>query len=352
MGKSTLFNALTRSKVDAANYPFCTIEPNKGIVSVKDSRLDDISKIVKPKQIVPTIMEFVDIAGLVSGASRGEGLGNKFLANIRETQAIAHVVRCFKNNNITHVSGGIDPKKDIETINTELILSDIETVDRALNKVLKQVKSGSKEALGMKDFLERVKEHLNLDKPVRTFKVSGDAYKEMLNQLHLLTAKPVLYIANINDDFKDSNECFDQVKKIADNENAKCIFISASLESEIAEFDETEKEEFLSELNLKESSLDKVVRAGYDLLNLRTFFTAGPKEVRAWTFKKGCNAQQASGIIHSDIQKGFIKAEVVSFCDFIHYGGEQEAKEAGRLRLEGKEYELQDGDIAHFRFNV
>ena len=341
VGKSTLFNALTRAGIEAANYPFCTIEPNIGIVPVPDHRLQKLAELVKPKQIIPTSMEFVDIAGLVAGAHKGEGLGNQFLAHIREMEAIAHVVRCFSNENVTHVAGAVDPKKDIEIINTELILADLETVSKALDKVSKQAKSGDKKAVADKNLLIKIKDHLNNGQVIRTFTCEDHS---ILDNLHLLTAKPVLYIANV-DESGFSNNLYVQ-------ENAKVVPICAAIESEIAELADDEKQEFLNDLGLNEPGLNRVIRAGYELLGLETFFTAGPKEVRAWTFKKGTLAPQAAGIIHTDFEKGFIRAEVIAYEDFIKYHGELGAKKAGKLRLEGKNYIVQDGDVIHFRFNV
>jgi GTP-binding protein YchF len=349
VGKSTLFNALTRAGIEAANYPFCTIEPNVGIVPVPEDRLQKLAELVKPKQIIPATMEFVDIAGLVAGAHKGEGLGNQFLAHIRETQAIAHVVRCFSNENVTHVAGEVDPKKDIETINTELLLADLETVSKALDKASKQAKSGDKKTVADKNLLTKIKDHLNNGNAIRTF-ICED--KSILADLHLLTAKPVLYIANVDETGFRNNPYLEQVEMLAQQEQAKVIPICAAIEAEIAELANDEKQEFLNDLGLKEPVLNRVIRAGYELLALETFFTAGHKEVRAWTFRKGSFAPQAAGIIHSDFEKGFIRAEVIAYDDFIKYHGELGAKEAGKLCLEGKAYSIQDGDIIHFRFNV
>jgi GTP-binding protein YchF len=339
VGKSTLFNVLTKASIAAENFPFCTIEPNVGVVPVPDDRLQQLADIVNPAKIIPTSIRFVDIAGLVKGAAKGEGLGNKFLANIRETDAIAHVVRCFENPNIVHVTGKIAPLDDIETINTELMLADLETVNKALNKAGKNAKSGNKEAIAEHDFLKTVRDHLDAGRPIRTLK-PNDEQQIILKQLQLLTAKPTLYIANVNENGLQNNPYLDQVEQLAAQENAKVVAICAAMEAELVELSDAEKQEFL------------VIRAGYELLGLQTFFTAGPKEVRAWTIKQGSTAPQAAGKIHTDFEKGFIRAEVISFADYIKYHGEHGAKEAGRLRLEGKDYIVQDGDVMHFRFNV
>lgn len=352
VGKSTVFNALTKMQIAAANYPFCTIEPNIGIVPIPDGRLERLAAIVTPQKIVPAIMEFVDIAGLVSGASKGEGLGNQFLANIRETHAIAHVVRCFENVDVVHVAGKIDPAADIETINTELILADLDTIDKALNKVAKVAKSGNKEAFAEKATLEKIKAHLDTGKPARTFKFEDPEPPPILKQLHLLTAKPVLYIANVVEDGFTNNPFLDQVANIAREEGAEIVPICATLEAEIASLTDEEKLEFLATVGLDEPGLNRVIRASYKLLGLETFFTAGPKEVRAWTVPKDAKAPQAAGVIHTDFEKGFIRAEVISYEDYISYNGEIGAREAGKLRLEGKSYIIQDGDVVHFRFNV
>jgi GTP-binding protein YchF len=351
VGKSTLFNCLTKAGVDASNYPFCTIEPNVGVVPVPDPRLEKLAELVKPERILPTTMEFVDIAGLVAGASKGEGLGNKFLANIRETDAIAHVVRCFVDTDIVHVAGKISPPDDIEVINTELALADLESVDKAILRIQKQVKSGDKAVLAEAALLERAKKHLNLGLPIRAL----DATKEekiILRGLQLLTTKPTLYIANVAEDGFTDNKYLDQVKEIAARENASVVAVCAALESEIAELDEAEKLEFLSSLNLDEPGLNRVIHAGYKLLGLDTYFTAGVKEVRAWTIHTGSTAPQAAGVIHTDFEKGFIRAEVIAYDDFIKFKGEAGAKDAGKWRLEGKEYTVKDGDVMHFRFNV
>jgi ribosome-binding ATPase len=352
VGKSTIFNALTKASVAAANYPFCTIEPNVGIVPVPDQRLAKIAAIANPKQILPAIVEFVDIAGLVKGAAQGEGLGNKFLSHIRETQAIAHVVRCFVNPDITHVSGGIDPISDIETIDTELILTDLDTIDKALLRNSKVVKSGDKQALAEKVVLENLKKHLGQGYPARTFSFPDNEVAVAVRQLHLLTIKPVLYLANVDENGMINNPYLDAVQKFAAKEGAPVVAICATLESEVALLADEEKAEFLLALNLEEPGLNRLIRAGYNLLGLQTYFTAGEKEVRAWTITKNTKAPQAAGVIHGDFEKGFIRAEVISYADFIAYNGEHGAREAGKLRLEGKDYVVADGDVMHFRFNV
>jgi GTP-binding protein YchF len=351
VGKSTLFNALTKNGIAAENFPFCTIEPNEGTVSVPDPRLDKLTAIVKPERTIPTTMEFVDIAGLVAGASKGEGLGNKFLANIRETDAIAHVVRCFDNDNVIHVANKIDPQADIEVINTELALADLESVEKQLQKVSRTAKSGDKEAVAMKALLERIQPHLDEGKPVRALSFN-DAEAALVKQLHLLTIKPTMYIANVDEDGFDNNPHLDAVRAIADSEGAGVVVICNKLEAEIAELDDEERDEFLQELGMEEPGLDRVIRAGYELLGLQTYFTAGVKEVRAWTVKVGATAPQAAGVIHGDFERGFIKAEVVGFDDYISHNGEAGAKEAGKWRMEGKDYIVADGDVIHFRFNV
>ncbi|KTD61584.1 redox-regulated ATPase YchF [Legionella spiritensis] len=351
VGKSTLFNALTKAGIDAANYPFCTIEPNIGIVTVPDPRLDALADIVKPQQVLPTTMQFVDIAGLVKGAAKGEGLGNQFLANIRETDAIAHVVRCFENTDVVHVEGRVHPLDDIEVINTELALADMETVEKALNKVVKLSKSGNKDALFEKQTLEKAKAHLDAGQPIRTLELTGEE-APVLRRLFLLTGKPVLYIANVNDDGYDNNPLLDQVKQLAARENARVVALCAATEAELMELDDEDRQEFMDSLGLNEPGLNRVIRTGYELLGLQTYFTAGVKEVRAWTIPQGATAPQAAGVIHTDFEKGFIRAEVIAYEDFITYRGEQGAKEAGKLRLEGKDYIVRDGDVMHFRFNV
>lgn len=352
VGKSTLFNVLTKASIAAENFPFCTIEPNVGVVPVPDARLQQLANIVNPAKIIPTSIRFVDIAGLVKGAAKGEGLGNKFLANIREVDAIAHVVRCFENPNIIHVAGKIAPLDDIEVINTELMLADLDTVNKAFNKVGKNAKSGNKEAIAEHTFLSKARDHLDAGKPIRTLSLENDEQKIILKQLQLLTAKPTLYIANVNEDGLENNPYLDQVTQLAAQENAQVVAICAALEAEMVELSDAEKQEFLADVGLKEPGLNRVIRAGYELLDLETYFTAGPKEVRAWTVKKGSTAPQAAGKIHTDFEKGFIRAEVISFDDYIKYHGEHGAKDAGRLRLEGKDYIVQDGDVMHFRFNV
>lgn len=351
VGKSTLFNCLTKAQVAAANYPFCTIEPNVGVVPVPDPRLEKISTIVKPQRIVPTTVEFVDIAGLVKGAAQGEGLGNKFLSHIRETDAIVHVVRCFEDSNIAHVSGKILPGQDIEVINTELALADLETVDRAILRAQKPAKSGDKTAIVELGLLERIKKQLDQGRPARALTFTKEE-KPLLNNFHLLTLKPTLYVANVAENGFVNNPFVDEVIKIAKDENAQVVVISAALEAEIAELDENEKKIFLAELHLEEPGLDRLIHAGYKLLNLETYFTAGEKEVRAWTIAVGTLAPQAAAVIHTDFEKGFIRAEVISYDDFIQFKGEHGAKEAGKWRLEGKDYVVKDGDIMHFRFNV
>ncbi|MEX2487984.1 MAG: redox-regulated ATPase YchF [Pseudomonadales bacterium] len=351
VGKSTLFNALTSASVGAENFPFCTIEPNSGVVPMPDQRLDKLACIVKPAKVIPTSMEFVDIAGLVEGASKGEGLGNQFLANIRETDAIAHVVRCFEDENIAHVSEKVDPARDIEVINTELQLADLETLEKAIARVHRVAKSGDKEAVANMQFLERVQAHVNAGNPARTLSLTADQRKE-IRDLHLLTMKPVLYIANVDENGFENNPHLDTVDEIARQEGAEVVAICAKLEAEIAELQDEEKNEFLGELGMEEPGLDRVIRAGYRLLGLQTFFTAGPKEVRAWTVVQNATAPQAAGVIHTDFEKGFIRAEVVSYEDYVAGGGEAGAKDAGKWRLEGKEYPVQDGDVIHFRFNV
>lgn len=351
VGKSTLFNCLTKAGVDASNYPFCTIEPNVGVVAVPDPRLAALAAIVKPERILPTTMEFVDIAGLVKGAAQGEGLGNKFLANIRETDAIAHVVRCFDNNDVVHVAGKISPRDDIDVINTELALADLDTVTRAILRVQKQAKGGDKNAQADMILLERAKEHLNQGAPVRSMQMSAEE-KIRIKSFQLLTSKPTLYIANVAEDGFSNNPYLDQVKQIAADEHASVVAVCAAIEAEIAELDDAEKSEFLAELNLSEPGLDRVIHAGYKLLGLETYFTAGVKEVRAWTIPVGATAPQAAGVIHTDFEKGFIRAEVIAYDDYIQYKGEAGAKEAGKWRLEGKEYIVKDGDVMHFRFNV
>ena len=351
VGKSTLFNALTKAEIAAENYPFCTIDPNVGVVPVPDKRMDKLSEIVKPQRVLPTTIEFVDIAGLVAGASKGEGLGNQFLGNIRETDAIAHVVRCFEDDNVIHVAGTIDPISDIEVINTELALADMATVERALQRASKASKSGNKDELAKKQVLERVSKHLDQGDPVRAMDLS-DEEKVLIKDLCLLTIKPTMYIANVQDDGFENNPILKKVQDFAAREGSVVVPVCAAIEAEIVQLDEDEKQEFLDDLGLDEPGLNRVVRAGYQLLNLSTYFTAGVKEVRAWTIPVGATAPQAAGVIHTDFEKGFIRAEVIAYEDFIACKGEQGAKDAGKWRLEGKDYIVQDGDVIHFRFNV
>ncbi len=351
VGKSTLFNALTKAGISAENYPFCTIEPNVGIVLVPDPRMDKLAEIVKPQRVVPTTMEFVDIAGLVAGASKGEGLGNKFLANIRETDAIAHVVRCFENDDVIHVDGKIYPIHDIEVIDTELALSDLESVEKAVDKASRVAKSGDKTAKAKVELLQKVAAHLNETKPVRSMGLSDDELKSLYD-LHLLTVKPVMYIANVSEDGFENNPHLEAVKQRAESEGAIVVPVCASIEEELIELDADEAKEFLDELGLEEPGLNRVIRAGYTLLGLQTYFTAGVKEVRAWTVAIGATAPKAAAVIHTDFEKGFIRAETIAYQDFVDYNGEQGAKEAGKLRVEGKDYIVQDGDVMHFRFNV
>jgi len=351
VGKSTLFNALTSSRIAAENYPFCTIDPNVGVVAVPDPRLDQLAAIVMPKSIVPTHIEFVDIAGLVEGASEGEGLGNQFLAHIRETDAIAQVVRCFEDDNVTHVAGRVDPVSDIDVVNTELCLADGDTLERALQKNAKQVKAGDKEAQARVSLLERVAAEVNQGRPVRTLGF-GTEERAQLNDLHLLTAKPVLYIANVGEDELQGGPLVDAVREAAGKEGSDVIPVCAAIEAEIAQLDAADRLEFLQAHGLEEPGLNRIIRAGYRLLGLQTFFTAGPKEVRAWTVPVGSTAPRAAGTIHTDFERGFIRAEVVKFADYVACNGEQGAKEAGKWRLEGKDYVVQDGDVILFRFNV
>lgn len=351
VGKSTLFNALTRNQVAAENYPFCTIDPHVGTVPVPDPRLAQLAEIVQPQKVVPTVMEFVDIAGLVAGASKGEGLGNRFLAHIRETDAVAHVVRCFEDVDVHHVCGRVDPVADIETLQTELILADLESVAKAFERYQRRAKANDKQAIAYRDWLGEIAEALNEGTPVRAQNL-GEAVQPLLQELHLLTAKPVLYIANVTEDGFVDNPRLDAVRRIAAQEDAAVAPVCAAIEAELAQLDDRERAGFLAEYGLEEPGLDRVIRAGYRLLGLQTFFTAGPKEVRAWTVKAGASAPQAAGCIHTDFERGFIRAEVVGFDDFIRCRGEQGAKETGRMRLEGKEYLVQEGDVIHFRFNV
>jgi GTP-binding protein YchF len=351
VGKSTLFNALTEAGIQAENYPFCTIDPNVGIVPVPDPRLERLAAIVKPQKIVPTVMEFVDIAGLVAGASKGEGLGNKFLANIRETDAICHVVRCFEDDNVVHVSGEVDPLSDIEVINTELALADLETVEKGIHRVAKIAKSGDKQARARLAVFEAVREHLDAGQLVSSMPLEEEQ-QHALYELHLLTAKPVMYVANVREDGFEDNPHLDAVVQLSDAQGAQTVAVCAAIEAELVELEADERREYLHELGFEEPGLNRVIRAGYRLLGLQTYFTAGPKEVRAWTVKIGATAPQAAGVIHTDFEKGFIRAEVVSYEDFIACNGEHGAREAGKLRLEGKDYIVRNGDVMHFRFNV
>ena len=351
VGKSTLFNALTKAGIQAENYPFCTIDPNVGVVPVPDPRLQALATIVKPQKIVPTTVEFVDIAGLVAGASKGEGLGNQFLAHIRETDAIAQVVRCFENDDVIHVSGRVNPREDIETINTELALADLATVEKALQRAEKAAKAGGREALERKALLERVQAHLDSGAPLRTLTLAAGE-REWLRELFLLTGKPVLYVANVAEDGFAGNPLLEQVREIAAREGAEMVPVCAAIEADLAELDDADRAEFLAEYGLSEPGLDRVIHAAYRLLGLETFFTAGPKEVRAWTVRAGATAPQAAGAIHTDFERGFIRAEVIAYADYIACGGEAGAREAGKWRLEGKEYVVREGDVMHFRFNV
>jgi len=351
VGKSTLFNALTNSGISAENYPFCTIDPNIGVVPVPDPRLQQIRSIVESKQVIPAHMEFVDIAGLVEGASKGEGLGNKFLAHIRETHAIAQVVRCFEDDNIVHVAGKVDPLSDIDVINTELCLADQETLDRSLQKANKLARSGDKESKANLVLLEKLLAHIDEAKPIRTL-VLEDEERLAIKDFHLLTDKPSLYIANVEETGMHDNRWLTELEKRANEEGAEIIPVCAAIESEIAELDDADKHDFLVELGLEEPGLNRIIRVGYELLGLQTYFTAGPKEIRAWTIHKGDTAPQAAGVIHTDFEHGFIRAEVIGFDDFITCKGEQGAKDAGKWHLEGKEYVVSDGDVMLFRFNV
>lgn len=358
VGKSTLFNAITSAGAEAANYPFCTIEPNVGIVDLPDPRLDALAKIVQPERVLPAPVKFVDIAGLVAGASKGEGLGNQFLANIREADAIAHVVRCFEDSNVTHVSGRVAPKDDIETINLELILADLETVERRLERVKRTMKSGDPKARVEHDLLVRLKEAFDAGKPARTVECDKEE-RAIINSFQLLTSKPVMYVANVAEDelteaLADPTQhpLVSQVYEVAQAEGAEMVVVSARIEAELAELSPEEKEAFLSDLGIEESGLDRVIRTGFRLLGLITYFTAGVKEVRAWTIREGTKAPQAAGVIHTDFERGFIRAEVIAYDDLIAAGSEKAAREKGLMRLEGKDYVVQDGDVCHFRFNV
>jgi ribosome-binding ATPase len=351
VGKSTLFNALTRAQIAAENYPFCTIDPNIGVVPVPDPRLQDLAAIVHPEKILPTTVEFVDIAGLVAGASQGEGLGNKFLSHIREVDAISHVVRCFESTDIIHVAGRVDPLADIEIIDTELALADMATLEKALDRAAKATKGGDKDAVRKHALFERVKVQLDAVKPVRALSLTDEERRD-IRELQLLTAKPVMYVANVSETGFQNNPLLDALQKRAAAEGAVVVAVCAAIEAEIAQLDEADRTDFLAELGLKEPGLNRVIRGAYTLLGLLTYFTAGPKEVRAWTVRKGSTAPQAAGVIHTDFEHGFIRAEVIAFADYIAGRGEAGAKEAGRLRLEGKEYIVHEGDVMHFRFNV
>ncbi|MGC7406299.1 redox-regulated ATPase YchF [Pandoraea pneumonica] len=352
VGKSTLFNALTKAGIAAENYPFCTIEPNVGVVEVPDPRLGKLAEIVKPERIMPATVEFVDIAGLVAGASKGEGLGNQFLANIRETDAITHVVRCFEDENVIHVSGKVNPISDIEVINTELALADLGTVEKALQRYTKAAKSGNdKEAAKLVAVLEKVVPVLNEARPVRSIKLSEDELA-LIKPFCLITAKPTMYVANVKDDGFENNPHLDAVRKYAEAENAPVVAVCAAIEAEIGDMDDADKAEFLADMGMDEPGLDRVIRAGFKLLGLQTYFTAGVKEVRAWTIHVGDTAPQAAGVIHTDFERGFIRAQTIAFDDYIQFKGEQGAKEAGKMRAEGKEYVVHDGDVMNFLFNV
>ena len=351
VGKSTLFNALTRAGIAAENYPFCTIEPNTGVVEVPDSRMDALAKIVNPERTLPAIVEFVDIAGLVAGASKGEGLGNQFLANIRETDAITHVVRCFQDDNVVHVAGKVDPISDIETIQTELALADLSTLEKAVVRFQKTARSGDKEAVKIVALIELVRAHLDTGKPVYAMDLDAEQM-ELLKPLCLLTAKPVLYAANVDDSGFENNPLLDRVRAFAEAEGAPVVVVCAALEAEMVDMDEEDKAIFLADLGQSEPGLNRLIQAAYSLLGLETYFTAGVKEVRAWTIHKGSTAPQAAGVIHTDFERGFIRAEVISYEEFVACKGEQGAKEAGKMRLEGKDYIVKDGDVMHFRFNV
>jgi len=351
VGKSTLFNALTKAGIAAENYPFCTIDPNVGVVPVPDPRLDELAKIAQPQKLVPATVEFVDIAGLVAGASKGEGLGNQFLSHIRETDAIAHVVRCFENVDVVHVSGKVDPLSDIETINTELALADLEAVSRGVERNAKVAKSGDKDAIARQKVLEALKVQLDQAKPARGLKLSPDE-KGMVREYNLITLKPTLYVANVDEHGFENNPFLNKVQALAASEHSEVVAVCAAMEAEIAELDDADKADFLKDMGLSEPGLNRVIRAGYKLLGLETYFTAGEKEVRAWTIHQGDTAPKAAAVIHTDFEKGFIRAEVVAYADFIAYKGEAGAKEAGKWRLEGKDYVVKEGDVMHFRFNV
>ena len=351
VGKSTLFNALTQAGIDAENFPFCTIDPNTGVVPVPDPRLNELASLVKPEKLIPASMEFVDIAGLVAGASEGEGLGNQFLAHIRETDAIAHVVRCFEDENIVHVSGSVSPADDIEIINTELALAGLDSLSRISERLKRIANSGDKESISTLEVLSKVEASLESGEAIRNLELSEEEEAE-IKSFHFLTNKPVLYVANVAEDGFNDNRMVEQVQKIANEEGAEVVTVSNQIEAELAELNDLERSEFLENLGLEEAGLDRVIRAGYKLLGLQQYFTAGPKEVRAWTIPVGATAPDAAGVIHTDFKKGFIRAEVISYEDFVVHGGEQRAKEAGKWRLEGKQYLVEDGDVVHFRFNV
>ena len=351
VGKSTLFNALTKAGIAAENFPFCTKDPNVGIVPVPDPRLDKLAAIVKPERVLPTTMEFVDIAGLVAGASQGEGMGNQFLANIRETHAIAHVVRCFDDDNVVHVDGRVSPIDDIETINTELALSDLEAVERAILNLNKKAKGGDKDAKAALEVFQKVEPLLAEDKPARAAGLDDDE-KKLIKSYGLITLKPTMYIANVSEDGFENNPYLDAVQEYAKNEDAVVLAVCNQIEAEIAQLDDEDKQDFLDSMGMQEAGLNRVIRAGYSLLDMQTYFTAGVKEVRAWTVKVGATAPEAAGVIHTDFERGFIRAEVIAYEDFIEYGGEKGAAAAGKSRLEGKTYIVQDGDVMHFRFNV
>lgn len=351
VGKSTLFNALTKASIAAANFPFCTIEPNTGVVPVPDPRLAQLAEIIKPQKVIPTSFEFVDIAGLVAGASKGEGLGNKFLAHIREVDAIAHVVRCFEHGEIVHVNGKVDPISDIETIDTELALADLDSVEKALLRTEKLAKAGDKDAATRKPVLQLLREGLDAGKTARALGLDAEQ-KALVRDLFLLTLKPVMYVANVLEDGFENNPHLDKVRARAETEGAQVVPVCAAIEEELSQLEDDERQEFLTDLGLDEPGLNRVIRAGYTLLGMQTYFTAGVKEVRAWQVHKGATAPQAAAVIHTDFEKGFIRAETIAFTDFIQFKGEAGAKEAGRLRLEGKDYLVQEGDVLHFRFNV
>ncbi len=351
VGKSTLFNALTKAGIAAENYPFCTIEPNVGVVEVPDPRLAQLAGIVQPERVVPAIVEFVDIAGLVEGASQGQGLGNQFLAHIRETHAIAHLVRCFEDDDVVHVAGKVNPLHDIEIIDTELMLADLDTVQKVHQRAERAAKTNEKAAVARRDALQKLLAALENGKPVRTVRL-GEGETDVLNELHLITAKPVMYIANVAEDSPADNPLVEQVRKLAAEQGAELVVISAAIEAELAQLPPGERAEFLASLGLTEPGLNRVIRSAYKLLGLKTFYTAGPKEVRAWTVKRDATAPQAAGAIHTDFERGFIRAEVIGYDQYVARRGEHGAREAGELRLEGKTYVVQEGDVIHFRFNV